>query len=331
MGNESNLDQGNPYSLWLQIEEILASQDPLENWVNLLPGTLLEWSGLSFAFLTEILHGDSTNLYIRGGAPELVGLKPSHPLEGGLAGWVHTHYQALAKDTLNTEDNLTHIFSPGEPIHRPTSFYGWPLIYRDQIMGGLILVGTKGERLNKELSRFFGSLTVRLAAHTHHMRALERVVELKGLDPQTGLPHRANFLDRLDTLLGMVSVHQEGLKLHLLSISGIGRYSVAHGLEETQALLRSIATQLLNFTTDYWELGHISYGVFAIACANNQQESLNRCLTFLKKGLMEWSSLGRAVEQANFIFHESEVSFPEDGNQPEDLLEKALTRLVQTS
>ena len=324
------MDQNNNlFILWQRIEELLASQDPESGWLNVLPPLLLDWSNLSFAFIAEMYPGVSPNYFIRGCYPEIPDLQPAHPLDTGLAGWVLARGVPLAKDALNTSENLTHIFGKEEPIKKPTSFYGWPLIYYGKPIGGFFLVGTKGETLSSGQTDFFNSLAARLSAHVHHMRLHDRVNELKGLDFQTGLPHRANFLERLERLMSFMSGKKKRLCLKIFCVSGLGRYSLTHSLEDTQAVLKDIASQLLHYATEKWELGHVSYGLFTIAVPEENVQDLNKCLALIKKSLNEWSTAGRAAGQANFIFHESEIYFPDDGDKPERLLESALSIMAE--
>ncbi|MDR2199458.1 MAG: hypothetical protein LBR53_08405 [Deltaproteobacteria bacterium] len=320
-------DNQDPFSLWRNVEEILSSRDPDSRWLRAMPAFLLELTGLSWAFLTEYYHADSQHYFIRGAYPEVSGLSVSQSVELGLAGWVHGHETPLLLNSVNTKENITFIFSRSEPIKKPGSFYGWPLIYKESLVGGLFLVGGKNETLDPEVLSFIAPLLLRLAAHVNHNRLLDRVTELKGLDPQTGLPHRTNFLDRLERLLSLMSVQNRRLRLRLLSVSGLGRYSLNHSLEDTQNLLRTISSQLLHFATESWELGHVSYGLFAIAVPEEQIPDLDKSTYVLKKILNDWSSPGRAG--SDFIFHEQEASFPEDGVKAEELLENALTRLAK--
>ncbi|MDR3153528.1 MAG: hypothetical protein LBW85_04465 [Deltaproteobacteria bacterium] len=323
--------EDNPFGLWSSLEGLLASQDPESHWLSALPPLLLDWSGLTWAFITEVFPGASSNFFIRAACPEIQGLKASHPMDGGLAGWVHTHLRPLAKARLNTGENYTYIFSPPEPLKKPTSFYGWPLVYNESPIGGLILVGTKGQTLGSQRLEFFAALAARLSAHAHHMRLNDRVSELKGLDPQTGLPHRANFLDRLERLMHLMSVQNQALCLRIFCVSGLGRYSLTHSPEDTHSLLRNISSQFLHFTSEYWELGHVSYGVFAVAVPEVGMDDLDRCIAVLKKSLNEWSAVGRVSGQAGFTFHEAQVFFPQDGDRPELLLESALASLAESS
>ncbi|MDR1040291.1 MAG: hypothetical protein LBR80_09040 [Deltaproteobacteria bacterium] len=323
--------EDNPFALWRILEELLASQDPDSHWLATLPPQILEWSGLSWAFITEVFEEVTSEYYIRASWPEVPGLKQAHPMDGGLAGWVHTHLLPLAKDRLNTGENFTYIFSQPEPIRKPTSFYGWPLVYNGKPMGGLVLAGAKGQTLNAPRLEFFSALAARLSAHANHMRLNDRVNELKRLDFQTGLPHRANFLDRLERLMDIMGVQHQALCLKIICVSGLGRYSLTHTPEDTQSLLRKIASQFLHFASDYWELGHVSYGIFAVAVPEAVMDDLDRCIAVLKKSLNEWSSAGRVVGQPGFVFHESQAFFPQDGDRPESLLENALSLLAEST
>jgi hypothetical protein len=321
----------NPFAVWRTLEALLASQDPDSHWLSALPPLLLEWSGLTWAFITEVFPGESAIYYIRAACPEVPGLKQTHPMDGGLAGWVHTHLQPLAKDKLNTDENFTYVFSHPEPLKKPTSFYGWPLVYASRPIGGLVLAGTRGQTLSGRQLDFFTVLSARLSAHANHMRLNARVDELKGIDHQTGLPHRANFLDRLERLMDIMSVQRQALCLRLFCVSGIGRYSLTHSPEDTHSLLRKISAQFLHFANEYWELGHVSYGVFAVAVPEVSVEELDRCISVLKRILSEWSAVGRVTGQGSFVFHESQVFFPRDGDRPENLLESALSLLAESS
>jgi hypothetical protein len=323
--------EDNPFALWTTLEGLLAAQDPDSHWLATLPPQLLDWSGLTWAFVTEVFDGAGASYFIRASCPEVPGLKQSHPMDGGLAGWVHTHLRPLVKDRLNTGENYTYVFSQQEPLKKPTSFYGWPLVYSGKPIGGLVLAGTKGQVLNSNRLEFFAAVAARLSAHAHHMRLIDRVTELKGLDFQTGLPHRANFLDRLERLMDIMSVQRQSLCLKLFCVSGLGRYSLTHTPEDTRSLLRSISSQFLHFASDYWELGHVSYGIFAIAVPEVGVDDLERCTAVLKKSLNEWSSAGRSSGQPGFVFHESQVFFPQDGDRPEYLLENALALLAESS
>jgi GGDEF domain-containing protein len=309
-------------------EDILAVRDSDPYWLSAVPEFLAGHTGLAWCFITEIYQGDSRHYFVRGAFPDPGALSVSHSVDGGLAGWVHSHQQPLSLNSLNTQENITFIFSKSEPIKKPSSFYGWPLVYQDALMGGLFLVGAGGQTLDAELLGLFPPLTARLAAHAFHMRLLDRVTELKGLDPQTGLPHRTNFLDRLERLLSLMSVQKSRLTLKLISVSGLGRYSLTHSLDDTQMLLRTIASQLLHYATESWELGHVSYGLFAIAVPEEELPELDKSTRVLKKILNEWSS-SAARSQKSFIFHEQEVRFPDDGSKAEELLENALTRLAK--
>jgi GGDEF domain-containing protein len=145
------------------------------------------------------------------------------------------------------------------------------------------------------------------------------------LDSQTGLPHRSHFLERLDRQIDISTVQKQDLVLAIAGISGLGRYSVNHGQQATRNLLRSLSLLLLQNSQDSWEIGHISYGIFALSVPTSEEEQLDKTLLMFKKRLID------VFGQAGFSCHQARVSCPQDGTKPEALLESALTTLAESA
>jgi GGDEF domain-containing protein len=315
-------------AVWRLVEETLSNPEAEQHWSLALPQLIQNVTGLSHVFITELLPGNPRQYVITASYPEIPSLTASHSLDSGLAGWVHTKLLPLALPNLKTEGNISYIFYQGDPLRRSTSFFGWPLIFNQLLLGALILSGTKDQNLESQKQAFCATLSMRLAAHLHQERLVGRIVELSGLDTQTGLPHRSYFLERLERLTGLLSVQNKGFNLTVLGVSGLGRFAQDNGQEEAKSLLRAIAQQLLQYATDDWELGHISYGIFALAVPDSDRASLENSIKLLKRRLDEWPQT-RSAGRGSFIFHESQVAFPQDGTKPESLLEAALTSLAQ--
>jgi GGDEF domain-containing protein len=325
---ETSLTSEDYLAAWNKIEKALVLPEAGSDWVDPLLQEVLDYSGLSYAILTEIMPGAPRHYSIKATVPEQTKLIEHHPIEAGLAGWVHTKLLKLALPKLNTEDNYSYLFYHGDPYRRATSFYGWPLLYNDELCGALILAGTNKQILPEEKLNFLNTLPLRLAAHVQHDRLLLRVVELRRLDPQTGLPHRSYYLQRLERLIDLnSSIKGLGVHLEILAISGLGRFAQANGQAETKDFLRAIAQQLLGSAQQEWEVGHISYGLFALAVPIQEKEELEKALELLKKRLSEWPMFSRAG-RANFFFHQSSANYPAEANKPEDLLETALIKLA---
>ncbi|MDR1577748.1 MAG: hypothetical protein LBT86_05945 [Deltaproteobacteria bacterium] len=310
-------------SLWKNIEEILASPDNEGGWLTSLLPLVLELSGLSWAFITEIYSGETEHYAILAECPQVPALETLQSYKSGLAGIVHAKLQPLAFPNLNAKSELSAIFHQNDPLKKATSFYGWPMIYNQTAWGGLLLAGTKGQTLDPEILRIMECLALRLAAQIQQEKLMGRVSELNVLDSQTGLPHRCHFLERLERQIEIADVRKQELILTIMGISGLGRHSISHGKQATLILLRSLSLLLLQHAKDSWEIGHVSYGVFAISLPLKEEEDLDKASIMLKMRLLD------VFGPDGFSLHQAKVIYPEAGTKPEAFLESALTALAE--
>jgi GGDEF domain-containing protein len=320
-----DLARANPLALCWKLEEILLYDDEKNPWPQELLKFVLNFSKLSWGFLTEILTGDPKHFVIIAGQPFPQNLEPRQPIASGLAGYVHASAQPLAIASIKTVEDLSFVFYPGDPLKKAVSFYAWPLIYNEAVRGSLILMGKSDQLLDDEAIHFLDFVALRLSSHYQQFKLLNRVVELNHLDAQTGLPHRTFFIQRLERLIEARKT--EGVTLSLLSVSGLGRYALSFGQQETAKLLKELAKELLTYSAQEWEIGHVSYGLFAIAAPAGEKQNLDAVVDNFQRALSGWSIPTR-TGRVNFVFHHSEASFPANGSKPEMLLEVALSNLA---
>jgi GGDEF domain-containing protein len=327
---DSSLFDLDALSFWNKIESVLPYQDDQDGgWPIVLLKLLIGYSGLHWAFLTEFLPGDSKHFHLLASYPEQADLESLQPINSGLAGWVHTKLEPLALPSVKTDENLSFVFHQDDNLKKATSFYGWPLVYNQAPRGAVLLAGTGNQVLAQEKIAFLNCFSHRLAAHFHQERLINRVIELSRLDPQTGLPHRSYFIERLERLIMVLSVKKIGLTLSLLNISGLGNFAMTYGQEEARTLLRSLAQQLLQHSGQQWELGHISYGLFALAAPATERAELDNTIILFQKRLSDWPIPTRSG-RASFLFHHSQIDYPSNDTKPEAFLETALASLAQS-
>jgi GGDEF domain-containing protein len=319
-----------PLTFWHKIETTLTYQDDQEGgWAKALLRLLIGYTGLCWAFLTEFLPGDTKHFHILQSYPEHTDLDSLQPINSGLAGWVHSKLEPLPLASIKTDENLSFVFHQGDPLKKATCFYGWPLLYNQSPRGSLILAGSNNETLAAEKKNFLDCFSQRLSAHFHQERLVSRVIELSRLDAQTGLPHRSYFIERLERLAMVTSVKKIGLTLSLLNVSGLGCFAATYGQEEAKNLLRSLAQQLLQNSGPEWELGHISYGLFALAAPSSERADLDNTILLFQKRLSDWPIQTR-TGRASFLFHHSQVEYPVEETKPEVFLEQALANLARS-
>ncbi|MDR2455777.1 MAG: diguanylate cyclase, partial [Deltaproteobacteria bacterium] len=228
----------------------------------------------------------------------------------------------LTLSALNLDSSLSYLFHPGDGLTKATSFYGWPLMRGDTMWGSLMLAGD-GEVLDEPKKAFLEVLAMRLAAHYQEERLAVMAAEQSQLDPQTGLPHREIFLERLERLLEA----SKDVCLWLMCVSGLGNFSVGQGRQESGALLKALAQQLMRDIQPGWEAGHVSYGVFTLAAPHSERQAVENAVLAFQKRLNDWP-LPPKAERIYFIFHQAVVRHPQDGEKAEALLEAALTKLA---
>jgi GAF domain-containing protein len=310
--------------LWKKIEEILASPDGEGGWLAGILPLILDLTGLSFAFVTELFTGDPDHYAILADCPHVPTLETRQSFASGLAGLVHSKLTPLALPSLNPYDELSAIFHPGDPLKKATSFYGWPLVYNQCPWGGLILAGVKGQVLSQERLQFMECLVLRLSAQLQQEKLVGRVLDLDGMDSQTGLPHRSHFLTRLDRQLEIATVQKGELVLAVLGISGLGRHAIVHGQDATRKLLSSLSLLLLQRSEDTWEIGHVSYGIFAISVPAKEEDNLDKAVLMFKRRLLD------VFGQSGFSLHQARIVCSRD-SRPEAILEAGLTALAESA
>jgi GGDEF domain-containing protein len=306
-----------------RVERLLALPGGAESeWPPVLLDLLASLTGMSMAFLTSTLPGNSKRYHLRAAWPPGLGLDKLQAVGSGLAGLVHAKRQPLLLSSLNLDQNLSYIFHQSDGLTKATSFYGWPLLHGDSMWGALILAGD-GEPLDDSMRAFLEVLAMRLAAHYQQERLVVMAAEQSQLDPQTGLPHREVFVERLANLL-----EAEGdVSLWLMCVSGLGNFSVGQGAKEAGELLRALAQQLMRDIEPSWEAGHVSYGVFTLAAPHDERLAVENALMAFQKRLNDWP-LPPKAERVYFIYHQAVVRHPQDGAKAEALLEAALTKLA---
>lgn len=316
-------------ALWQGLEFCLSRSDHEGGGLATALDLIRRYTGMSWAFLTVIKANDKKNYYVVATSDNLPeDLANRYPLSSGLAGWIHTKLKPLAIDRLKADSRNSFIFKKNEPIKGFRSFYGWPILYNDQPRGALILAGHDGEILDQGKAEVLECVVDRLAAQFHLDRLIHKVMEMDEVDSQTGLSHRAHFLDSLNHMMEVADLKGEGVDLFVLATSGLGSFAADNSQEAASDLLRSIARQLKDGLRSTWRLGHVSYGVFALAAPSSDAAEAKALIGNFKRSLENWPLTG-STGRADLGLFPALASYPRDGSTPEQLLETALTALAE--
>ncbi len=317
-------------ALWQGLEFCLSRSDHEGGGLSAALELVRRFSGLSWAFLTVVKSGDKKHYHVVASSDNVPESLPhKFPMAAGLAGWLHTKLKPLSIDRLKTDSRNSFIFQKNEPIKGLRSFYGWPVLYNDQPRGALVLAGTDGETLDPALNEVLECVVDRLAAQFHMDRLILKVMEMDQIDTQTGLSHRAHFLDNLQHMMEVADIKGEGVDLFVLATAGLGAFAAANGQEAAGELLKSIARQLKEGLRPTWRLGHVSYGVFTLASPTADAAEAKALIAKFKKNLENWPLTGFSG-RAELGLYPALASYPRDSaGPPEELLEIGLTALAE--
>ena len=317
-------------ALWQGIEFCLSHSDQDDGGLDAALELVRRFSGLTWAFLTVVKAADKKYYHLIAASKNVPhDLPTKFPMTSGLAGWLHTKQRVLTIDRLKADSRNSFIFQKGEPISGLRSYYGWPIMYKGQPRGALILAGREEEVLCPAHHEIMDCVASRLAAQLHLDRLIFRVMEMDDIDSQTRLSHRGHFLEGLTHMMEVADLKSEGVDLFVLATSGLGAFASEHGQEAATELLRSIASQLKEGLRPTWRLGHVSYGVFTLASPTADAAEAKSLIAKFKKSLEDWP-LAERSGRADLGLFPALASYPRDGNTPEQLLELALTALAET-
>ena len=153
--------------------------------------------------------------------------------------------------------------------------------------GALLLAGDGKLTLDSVQSQALELAAYRLSAAMEIDIYMERLKEMGGLEPQVGLPHRTNFVNRLSRLIKMSSVKNTTLSLALFRVSNLDQLAVESGQDAARDALRSVAQILLRFSYQDFELGCLEFGVMGMALTGFSESEASQICERIKNTLVD--------------------------------------------
>ena len=326
----SGLSMGRVVGFLSELGSTLEGEDKSAVAMRTVLSRIREFAGAAAAFLTVIVPGDPGKYFLaaQDGAGELKLPDENLPVKQGLAGWVMDRRKALILERA-TESDKSFIFIPDEPLRRLPAFAGWPLMWGGRLRGALLLAGNAPFAFDESSSQGLVLAADRLAAALEVEALLERIGEVSRLDAQAGLPHRTYFTKRLARMIKRASEQNRRIILHVLRLDGLEKTAVDWGQEAAQELLKASARFLLSHTGPGCELGHLSYGIMAIAALGRAETEAAQALNDLTDRLAD-PPPESAEGRAGITIRRVEVGYPRDGSAAEILILRGLASLADT-
>ena len=289
------------------------------------------YSGSEACFLTSVFPGDPGRYFITAhdAGWDLSLKNEALSIEKGLAGWVMREKKPLILEKARLGTEKSYVFYPEEPLKDFSAFAGLPAVWGGRLRGGLFFVGPEPLNLDEIKSQGLRMAANRLASRLEIEFLGRRIAELGRLDPQVGLPHRAYFTERLDRMLKMASLARGGLILMLMKIRDLDELARQAGQDAAQEVLKTTTRRLLALAGPEAELGHLSYGLFAVTLDGQSEAELSKIVKDLAGELADLP-LESVEGRARLELQTAQVKYPVQGRRAEDLIYLGLSGLEQS-
>ena len=295
-------------------------------------GLLKRYAGVEACFLVAVYPGNPKQYFIlaydvTGGA---VLTAEALPVESGLAGWVLQHRKPLILDRTRTPGDRGFIFYPEEQLKFYPSFIGHPLIWDGRLRGGLFLAGERAVQYEDPQLKALEAAAARLTAGVELELLFKRLSELTRLDSQTGLPHRAHFMTRMNRMIKVAAIKHEPIIVLLVEVLGLEECAAEIGQDAVQEALKIIVHEMLEKYPQKAEVGHLSYGMIALALPGRDDSEV---LETSKKIARQFSDfpLDSFEGRIKLRFRASASGFKPETMTAEAMVLKAIKQLRQHS
>lgn len=307
------------------LDQILLQQQPYDRTFAEATALVRAFAAADACFLTVVVPGDRDHFLVTAQASErdFQISKGLLPIQSGLAGWVIREKKALVLDKARLGTEKSYIFHPDEPLKNFSAFAGYPVMGGWRQHGALILSAESPLNLDEIKTAGLEMAASRLAAALETEFMIQRVAELNRLDPQVGLPHRTYFSVRLARLINGAVGKGTGVFLILLNISDSAAVALADGQGSSQDLLKQAARYCLSQVKPDTELGHLNYGIIAVAMAGRTQAEAQRIKDELVESLSDHLSQdfeGKVRIKIDAVM----LEYPVHAKRAEDLIYQGL-------
>jgi len=198
-----------------------------------------------------------------------------------------------------------------------------PLVVDKTVMGVLAVCSQDPGAVGEEEMRMLREVAANLSFALQYLRKDTKVRWLSYFDVLTGLAKRALFCERLGKTLREAGKQGSRYAVAVLDIENLSAINDSYGRHAGDSLLQLVADRLKGHFRDTEMLAHFSGGTFALAQA--VEGATDACLEKL-------NALVDSLFAEPFLLDQQDVpvaarsgaaTFPEDGREPDALVQKA--------
>lgn len=194
-----------------------------------------------------------------------------------------------------------------------------PMVVESEPLGLVVFAFDHDEIDIEALELLVGHLTLAL----RDLLVRDEVVRFSDVDPVTWVHSRRYLMQALDSEMARAGRYGRGLSLVLLDIDSFGRFNENYGQSMGDKLLRTVATTLAETVSPPELIARIKDDDFAVLLPETNRAAAVTTTTRLLASLAQVSVFSEKDEAQPITVSVAIVYFPEDGNTPQALLERA--------
>ena len=199
-----------------------------------------------------------------------------------------------------------------------------PMVVESEPLGLVVFAFDRDEIDVEALELLVGHLTLAL----RDLLVRDEAARFSDVDPVTWVHNRRYLVQVLDSEMMRAARYGRGLSLVLLDIDGFGEFNTTYGQSMGDRLLRTVATTLAETTSPPELVARVKDDDFAVLLPETNRAAAVTTTTRLLASLAQVSVFSGEDKEAQPVTVSVAItSFPDDGNTPQVLLERALADL----
>jgi len=249
---------------------------------------------------------------------EVLEMRPEGPSLGGRA--IVTMKPVVSNEAANDPRILT---MPDLRERGVNSIAALPLVIGDRAVGALSLYAADAGFFDEEEMRLLLELAGDVSFALDHIAKEEKVRYLAFYDSLTGLANRTLFLDRLAQHIATARAEKQQLALSIVNIERFKAINDALGRQAGDALLKQIASRLLELTHDPNRVARVGADHFAVLAPHFS--SIDRLIHHgeLAQRRIDGDPYDVGGSQVRISTSAGVALFPDDAGDPESLFRNA--------
>ncbi len=313
-----------------RISRMIISSDSLKDISSALLEEILVLTDSKYGII-DLVAPKTNNLQAMAFSPEIQSMCTMHE-EGatlvhspqGLVNWVLENKASILSNSPHTDDRAQGI--PGSPTSL-TRLLAVPTMFNDEFLGIITVANSPRNYEKRDLDTVeqFASL---FALAAQKKQAQDHIAHLAHHDPLTGLINRHIFPDRLAQAMILSQRHRKKIAILYVDLDKFKQINDAHGHLAGDAVLKEVASRLLNVLRDSDTVARMGGDEFVVILHDITSKT---AVSNVTKKIID--TLAEPIH-----FHETQFTvmasvgisiYPDDDKQIDALLQKADKAMYQ--